>query len=76
MRAVIATTCGSTWPRIHRELDRIHLGTFTGPTGTFRQRTGLTKVQRDILAPAAARPTAADLPAHTGRRLTSANTQR
>ena len=31
------------------ELDRIHVGTFTGPDGTFRQRTEITKAQRDIL---------------------------
>jgi hypothetical protein len=30
------------WPALHRELDRIHLGTFTGPAGTFRRRTDLT----------------------------------
>src|SRR5579859_8070486 len=41
--------CGSTWPRLRRELDRIHVGTFTGPAGTFRQRTEITKAQRDIL---------------------------
>jgi hypothetical protein len=29
---------GKTWPQIRRELDRIHLGTFTGPAGMFRQR--------------------------------------
>jgi len=26
------------------------VGTFTGPAGSFRQRTELTKTQRDILA--------------------------
>jgi hypothetical protein len=41
--------CGTTWPNLRRELDRIHVGTFTGPAGTFRQRTELTKAQRDIL---------------------------
>jgi transposase len=40
---------GVTWPELRRELDRIHVGTFTGPAGTFRQRTELTKPQRDIL---------------------------
>jgi len=39
----------ATWPELRRELDRIHVGTFTGPAGTFRQRTELTKPQRDIL---------------------------
>ena len=41
--------CGQTWPELRRELDRIHVGTFTGPAGTFRQRTEITKAQRDIL---------------------------
>jgi hypothetical protein len=40
---------GQTWPELRRELSRIHIGTFTGPAGTFRQRTELTKPQRDIL---------------------------
>jgi hypothetical protein len=44
------TTTRTTWPAIHRELDRIALGAFTGPAGTFRQRTELSKAQRDILA--------------------------
>ena len=39
-----------------RELDRIHLGTFTGPAGTFRQRTELTKPARDLLAKLAIDP--------------------
>jgi hypothetical protein len=38
-----------TWPDLRRELDKIHVGTFTGPAGTFRQRTEITKAQRDIL---------------------------
>jgi hypothetical protein len=41
---------GKTWPQMRRELDRIHLGTFTGPAGTFRQRTELSKPARDLLA--------------------------
>jgi DDE family transposase len=47
---IIENTCHQTWPQIRRELDRITIGTFTGPAGTFRQRTELTKTQRDILA--------------------------
>jgi hypothetical protein len=46
---IAETTCASTWPRIRRELDRIAIGTFTGPAGTFRQRTEITKAQHDIL---------------------------
>ena len=47
---IIETTAGDTWNNIRRHLDRLHLGTFTGPAGTFRQRTELTKPQRDLLA--------------------------
>src|SRR5690242_16917918 len=35
---------GKTWLVIRRELERIHLSTFTGPAGTFRQRTELSKL--------------------------------
>src|SRR6266851_1040550 len=41
--------CGSTWPRLRRELDRIAAGTFAGPAGTFRQRTEISQAQLDIL---------------------------
>src|SRR5271169_2188806 len=47
---ITETTCGNTWPQVRRELDRITIGTFTGPAGTFRQRTEISKAQRDILA--------------------------
>jgi len=40
---------GQTWPKIRRELDRIHIGTFTGPAGTFRQLTDPSKPARDLL---------------------------
>jgi hypothetical protein len=46
----IETTCGDTWPGLRRELERIKLGTFAGPAGTFRQRTEITSPQRAILA--------------------------
>jgi transposase len=39
-----------TWPQIRREMERVQLGTFTGPTGTFRKRTDLTAGQKQILA--------------------------
>ena len=41
--------CGTTWPNIRRELDRIAVGTFVGPAGTFRQRTEITQAQAAIL---------------------------
>ncbi|MFF3872913.1 IS1634 family transposase, partial [Streptomyces sp. NPDC001978] len=47
---IAETTTGGTWPGIRRELQRIHLGTFTGPAGTSQQVTALTKPQRDLLA--------------------------
>src|SRR6266487_2486477 len=46
----IETTCGDTWPSLRHQLERIKLGTFAGPAGTFRQRTELTTTQRAILA--------------------------
>ena len=53
---IIETTAGDTWSNTRRHLDRLHLGTFTGPAGTFRQRTELTKPQRDLLARLAITP--------------------
>jgi len=47
---VAENATGKTWPVMRRELGRIHLGTFTGPAGTFRQRTELPKPARDLLA--------------------------
>jgi Transposase DDE domain len=40
---------GSTWPELRRQLGRIAVGTFTGPAGTFRQRTQITPAQAAIL---------------------------
>jgi hypothetical protein len=47
---ITETTTGTTWQTVRRELNRLHLGTFTGPTGLFRQVTTPTKPQRDLLA--------------------------
>src|SRR5271166_5371693 len=47
---IAENTCGTTWPELRRELSRIHVGTFTGPAGTFRQRTETTQAQAGILA--------------------------
>jgi hypothetical protein len=46
---IAENACGGTWPELRRELDKIHVGTFTGPAGTFRQRTEITKPQAAIL---------------------------
>ncbi|MHB1166763.1 MAG: IS1634 family transposase, partial [Candidatus Nanopelagicales bacterium] len=46
---VAENATGQTWPVIAREMDRMHLGTFTGTAGTVRQRTATTPEQADIL---------------------------
>jgi len=38
-----------TWRNLRDELERMHLGTFTGQAGTSQQRTELTAGQKDIL---------------------------
>ena len=45
---IVETTTGATWSTIRPTLQRLHLVTFTGPAGTFRQTTELTKPQRDL----------------------------
>jgi len=40
---------GDTWRNLRDELERLHLGTFTGPSGDSRQRTELTNSQQQIL---------------------------
>ena len=46
---IAETRTGQTWTVIRDELQRLHLGTFTGPAGSFRQRTELTTGQKKIL---------------------------
>jgi hypothetical protein len=46
---VAENAAGSTWPQLRRQLDRIAVGTFTGPAGTFRQRTEISPAQATIL---------------------------
>jgi hypothetical protein len=53
---IIETTTGDTWNNVRRHLDRLHAGSFTGPAGAFRQRTELTRPQRDLLAKLAITP--------------------
>ncbi|HXZ75770.1 MAG TPA: transposase [Streptosporangiaceae bacterium] len=45
---VAENTAGEPWNRIRTELQRQHAVTWTGPAGTFRQTTDLTKPQRDL----------------------------
>ena len=47
---VAENQAGQTWPAMRRDLQRIAIGTFTGPAGTFRQRTDIPKTTRDLLA--------------------------
>jgi hypothetical protein len=47
---IAETGTGQTWTMLREELQRPHLGTFTGPVGSFRQRTELTTGQKKILA--------------------------
>jgi hypothetical protein len=47
---IIENTTGQTWHYLRDHLQELHVGVFEGPAGTFRQRTDLTKPQRDILA--------------------------
>ena len=47
---IVETTTGDTWNRICEDLQELHVGTFEGPAGTFRQRTELTTAQRGVLA--------------------------
>ncbi len=46
---IAETTHGDTWRRLRHELDRMHLGTFTGPAGTIGRRTATTPAQAAIL---------------------------
>jgi hypothetical protein len=46
---VAETTTGDTWPQLRRELERMHLGEFTGPAGRITQRTETTPRQRELL---------------------------
>ncbi len=45
---LIENTTAATWNRLATELGRLHLITYSGPAGTFQQRTELTPAQRDI----------------------------
>jgi hypothetical protein len=46
---VAENACAATWPELRRQLDRIQVGTFNGPAGTFRQRTQISPAQAAIL---------------------------
>jgi hypothetical protein len=45
---VAETETGHTWTKIRTAIDRLHLGVFTGPAGTFAQRTELSQPQKAL----------------------------
>ncbi len=47
---IIETTTADTWTNVRRELQRLAVGTFTGPTGTYRQTTQPTTEQTRLLS--------------------------
>lgn len=47
---VMENSCSDTWPNLRRELEKLELGSFSGPAGAFRQCTEVTAAQRAILA--------------------------
>jgi hypothetical protein len=53
---IAETTTGDTWNRLREDLQELHVGTFEGPAGTFRQRTELTAAQHVILGKLAIDP--------------------
>jgi hypothetical protein len=53
---VAETRTGDTWRNLRHELDRCHLGEFTGNTGRVLQRTDLTDEQQAILHALDVRP--------------------
>ncbi|MEV0565901.1 hypothetical protein [Dactylosporangium sp. NPDC050588] len=53
---IAETATGRTWPTIRDELQRLHAVTYTGPAGTFRHTTTLTKTQRDLFTALSVEP--------------------
>lgn len=47
---VAENACRTQWPALRSELDRMAVGTFTGPVGTFHRRTEISDAQRAIFA--------------------------
>jgi hypothetical protein len=46
---ILETSTGDTWNNLRSELQRLHVGSFTGPAGTYRQTTTPTDEQTRIL---------------------------
>jgi hypothetical protein len=47
---VAENRCSDTWRNLRGELDRMHLGIFSGPDGLLKQRTETTPAQRRIFS--------------------------
>lgn len=47
---IAETATGQTWHTIRAEIERVHIGVFTGPAGSFAQRTELSQPQKVILS--------------------------
>jgi hypothetical protein len=47
---VAENACEEGWPNLHRELEKLSLGSFSGPAGSFAQCTEISPAQRAILA--------------------------
>src|SRR5262245_40286828 len=47
---ITETSTGHTWNSIRADIDRLHIGVFTGPAGTFAQRTELSQPQKTLFA--------------------------
>src|SRR5689334_11393334 len=45
---IVETRADTTWTRARNQLQRLHVGTFTGPAGTFRQTTAPTPEARQL----------------------------
>jgi transposase len=52
---IAETRTGHTWTTLRTEVERIHVGVFTGTAGTFRQRTELSQPQKTLDATPATR---------------------
>ena len=53
---IAETQAHDTWRNLRDELQRLHVGTFTGPTGTSQQRTELTARHQQILGALSLQP--------------------
>ena len=47
---ILETSTGDTWNNLRAELQRLHVGSFTGPAGTYQQTTTPTDEQTQILS--------------------------